>query len=80
MQDVKLYQGPVERVFRELLADAHLGRCQRFAFQEYKDAKGLLILSCDAYYSVTFQIAKMQVGQGTAPISIVLYIEFLRLL
>ena len=55
--------------------DAYLADCQHFSFQEYKDTKGDSILSSNASCSVTFQLAQMQVGQGTVQISIVLYIE-----
>ena len=55
--------------------DAYLADFQHFSFQEYKDTKGDSILSSNASCSVTFQLAQMQVGQGTVQISIVLYIE-----
>jgi hypothetical protein len=62
-------------VLRELLSDERLEGCQHFGFKQYKNANGDRILACDANGSITFQLAQIHVGEGTVPISIVLYID-----
>ena len=46
------------------------------AVQELSCPRGSRVLACDANGSVTFQLAQMSVGPGTAPLSIVLYIDW----
>lgn len=75
LQDVRLFKRPVDKVLRELLADQRLAGCQHFAFKEYKDRSGARIIGGHANGSVTFQMAQIRVGEGTVPISIVLYID-----
>ena len=74
-QEVLLYKRNVLKVLRELISDERLEGCQHFGFKEYKNANGERILACDANGSLTFQLAQIQVGEGTVPISIVLYID-----
>jgi hypothetical protein len=74
-QAVLLYKRNVLKVLRELISDERLEGCQHFGFKEYKNANGERILACDANGSLTFQLAQIQVGEGTVPISIVLYID-----
>ena len=74
-QEVLLYKRPVLKVLRELISDERLAGSQHFGFKEYKNANGDRILACDANGSLTFQLAQIQVGEGTVPISIVLYID-----
>ena len=49
--------------------------CWHFAFKEYKDATGALIIGGHTNGSVTFQLAQIRVGEGVVPISIVLYVD-----
>ena len=74
-QEVLLYKRNVLKVLRELISDERLEGCQHFGFKEYKNADGERILACDANGSLTFQLAQIQVGERTLPISIVLYIN-----
>lgn len=74
-QEVLLYKRSAIKVLRELISDERLAGCQHFGFKEYKNAVGDRILACDANGSLTFQLAQIQVGEGTVPISIVLYID-----
>lgn len=74
-QDVRLFKRPAGKVLRELIADPRLAGCQHFAFREYKDGSGARIIGGHANGSVTFQLAQIRVGEGTVPISIVLYID-----
>ena len=66
---------PVEKVLRELMADMRLAGCQHFAFHEYKDPRGNRLFAGHSNGSVSFQLAQIQVGEGTVSVSIVLYID-----
>ena len=61
----------VQRILRELLADARLAGNHHLSLQEYKDAKRDHIPSCDTKRSATFRCEQMQLRQG----NIVLYID-----
>jgi hypothetical protein len=46
---------------------------QHFAFDEYKDSRG--IFAWDANSSVSFQLAQLKIAPNKIPVSIVIYID-----
>ena len=70
----ELFMRPVEKVLRELMADIRLAGCQHLHFTSTRTSVATDVLQgtpTDQYLS----ISQIQVGEGTVPVSIVLYID-----
>ncbi len=59
----------------ELISDERMAGRQHFGFKLSTDANGERVLGGDANGSLSFELAQFQLGPGTVPISIVLYID-----
>ena len=70
----ELFMRPVQKVLRELMADIRLAGCQHLHFTSTRTSVATDVLQgtpTDQYLS----ISQIQVGEGTVPVSIVLYID-----
>ena len=75
-QVLELFMRPVEKALRELMADIRLAGCQHLHFTSPRTSVALATevlqgTPTDQYLS----ISQIQVGEGTIPVSIVLYIN-----